>query len=313
MRLEKDNVFFKHLLFGFVTAIVLLVVTTLSADTVIDSVANGIEPADTVDARPVSESSRDRILPFGAGWAADRGIDLPLPFGASAFFIYMSRDLEVSDVRVQFGDRPPQNINDFATFAVSNRTTVGAVRVDAWVLPVLNLYALAGFTWTNSNLNARFTVDRMILPLPPVDIEVDQNSSVSGPYIGGGGTAVAGYGPWFVLADANYGRTKIDQLEGTINFWFLAARTGWSGKLGRNSWRAWAGAAYLDAARTLTAVVPTTTLGDVRVEIDQRPVNPWTAQVGGGLGVGKRYEILLEVGSNFDDAFLGVFSASIRF
>jgi len=278
----------------------------------VDSIASEIESVGTVEAQATPEPASNRILPLGAGWAVGRGIDLPLPFGASTFFIFMSRDIEVKDVRVAFEGHSQQSISDIASFAVRNRTTVGAVRVDAWILPLLNLYALAGFTWTSSNLNARFTIDRSILPRPPVEIEIDQDGEVSGPYFGGGATVVAGYGPWFVLADANYGRTELDDFEGAINFWFLAARTGWSGKISRNSWRAWAGAAYLAADRTLTAVVQSETLGEVRVEIDQRPANPWTTQIGGGLGMGKRYEIVLEAGSNFDDAFLGVLSATVR-
>jgi hypothetical protein len=54
-------------------------------------------------------------------------------------------------------------------------------------------------------------------------------------------------------------------------------------------------------------------LGTVRVEVDQRPVNPATLQAGGSIGIGKRWEVMVEVGSNFDDAFMGIFSASFRF
>jgi hypothetical protein len=295
------------------TAAYFLASNIASGKTATVTTSGSVEPADTIEVQTTSESGTDRLLPLGADWAREKGIDLPLPFGVGAFFILMSRDIEVTDVQIQFEGRPKESINDFASFAVRNSTTVGALRLDAWILPLLNLYAMAGYTWTNSNLNARFTIDRIILPRPPVVIEIEQDSRVAGPYFGGGGTVVAGYGRWFVLADANYGRTDLDEFEGSINFWFLAARTGWSGKAGRYSWRAWAGAAYLAADRTLTAVVDTESLGEVRVEIDQRPVNPWTAQLGGGLGVGKRFEMILEAGSNFNDAILGVLSAAFRF
>ena len=51
-------------------------------------------------------------------------------------------------------------------------------------------------------------------------------------------------------------------------------------------------------------------LGTVRVEVDQRPVNPLTLQAGGSVAITKRWELMVEVGSNFDDAFVGVFSAA---
>ena len=49
------------------------------------------------------------------------------------------------------------------------------------------------------------------------------------------------------------------------------------------------------------------------VDVDQRPVNPLTLQAGGSVSIGRRWDVLLELGSNFDDAFVGVFSAAYRF
>jgi hypothetical protein len=252
-------------------------------------------------------------LPLGAEWALERGIPLPLPFGIGATYVFMSRDIEVTDVRVKIGDRPPESISDFASFAVRNKTSVGALRLDAWVLPFLDLYLMAGYTWTNSNLLAKFTFDPVFPPGPPITVDVDQASKVSGPYFGGGATLVAGYRQWFVLFDGNYGRTSLDEFEGSIDFWFAALRTGWSGKGRGFGWRAWLGAMYLMAERTLTAVVDNQLLGPIEVAIDQRPANPWTAQLGGGLQVGRRWEVLLEVGSNFEDATIVVVSAAFRF
>jgi len=53
--------------------------------------------------------------------------------------------------------------------------------------------------------------------------------------------------------------------------------------------------------------------GETRVEVDQRAVNPTTIEVGGSLSFNRRWDILLELGTNFDDAFLAVTSVSYRF
>jgi hypothetical protein len=253
----------------------------------------------------------DRPLPWGAEWALARGIDLPNPFGASLFVVTMTRDIEVSDVRVTLPDNEPASIGDVASFAVRNNTTLAALKADAWIFPVLNLYVLAGHTWTDSKLDVAVTIDRVIGD--PVVLEASQDSEVGGPLLGAGATLVAGHGPWFILADANYNYSDIDALEGGIAAWFLSARTGWSGATRRGGWRAWIGAAYLKTDRTLTIRQDSPELGAVVVEVDQRPVVPLTYQVGGSLGIGKRWELLLEAGSNFDDAFVGVLSASFRF
>lgn len=254
---------------------------------------------------------RDRALPLGADWARERGIALPNPFGASLFAVYMSRDFEVADVRVTLPEDDPVSVSDVASFAVRNKTALAAVKLDAWVLPVLNVYALAGHTWTDTRLDATITLDRLIGD--PIVIEVTEDSEVGGPLLGCGLTMVAGSGSWFVMADANFNYSDIEAFDNGIAAWFLSGRTGWSGDVRGGFWRAWVGAAYLAADRTLTSSADAPPLGTVVVEIDQRPTHPTTVQVGGSLGLGKRWEIMLEVGSNFDDAFVGVFSATYRF
>jgi hypothetical protein len=278
-----------------ITACLLLAASPLSAQGSVDSTDTGLVG----------------WLPFAADWAREQGINVPLPFGAGINLVYMSRDIEVTDVNVQFLDQPPESISDFASFAVHNQTIISAVRLDAWVLPLLNIYGMAGYTATNSSLDARFTIDR---PLhPPEDVVINEQSRIGGPFIGGGATVVAGYGHWFVMGDGSYGYVSLDEFEGGIDYFFYSGRTGWSGTLDFGTWRSWIGFAYMMSEQTLTVIAPSEILGDIRVEIDQRPVNPWTAQIGAGVSVGKRWEFVAEVGSNFDDAFIGVFSGTFRF
>lgn len=253
----------------------------------------------------------DRPLPFGAEWALKRGIELPNPFGTGLFVVYMSRDFEVKDVRVTLPGDEPVSIADVASFDVRNHTALAAIKLDAWILPVLNVYGLAGHTWTDTRVDVAVTLDPILGG--PVVLDVTQDSEVGGPLVGVGATLVAGHGPWFVMADANFNYSDIDLFEEGIAAWFLSARTGWSGHTRQGAWRAWVGAAYLAADRTLTITETAPILGEVTVEVDQRPVDPLTYQAGGSLGFGRRWEAMLELGSNFDDAFVGVLSAAYRF
>jgi hypothetical protein len=257
------------------------------------------------------DSTWTHPLPLGASWALERGIDLPNPFGVGMFLITMRRDIEVYDVRVTLPGNEPTSISNVASFDVGNQTTLAALKLDAWILPLLNVYLLAGHTWTDTRLNVTVTVDRPVRD--DIVIEATQETKVGGPLVGGGATAVAGAGPWFIMADANGAYSAIEGFEGGIVAWFLSARTGWSGTIPWGSWRAWVGGAYLAADRTLAMTEQSAVLGTIHVEVDQRPVNPLTLQAGGSIGIGKRWEVMVEVGSNFDDAFVGVFSASFRF
>ena len=253
----------------------------------------------------------NRPLPLGAKWALRRGIDLPNPFGVGLFVVTMSRDIEVTDVRVSLPGGEPASVSDVGSFAVRNHTTLAALKFDAWLLPVLNVYGLAGYAATDSRLNAAITIDRILAP--PEIIQVTQDADVGGPLVGVGATAVAGYGPWFILTDANYNYSEIRELDDGLAAWFVSARTGWSGATRLGAWRAWVGAAWLATDRTLRISQESPALGTVLVEVDQQPLSPLTWQVGGGVSIGRRLEMLVEVGSNFDDAFLGVLSASFRF
>ena len=261
------------------------------------------------DLKPATE----KTMPLGWDWARDKGITLPSKYGVSLFYTYMTRDVKVTDVTVEILDQEPQSISDFSTFAVKNKTSIAAIKLDTWILPVLNVYVLAGYGSTDANLNANITIDRT-LPLPPVDIEIQTMMQVKGPYIGIGTTLVGGYKSWFIMADANYGETWPDMLNNSINVTMVSARTGFSGNIGDyHSLKAWVGAMYMDSKCTLEIKVPTDELGDVLVRVYQHPENPWTMQCGFMLSLSQRFDVMTELGTNFKDASISVLTASFRF
>ena len=262
-----------------------------------------------------TETDNNRILPFWSDWAKQQGIDLPLPFGIAANYIFMSRDVDVTDVTVQFLNRAPESINDFTSFAVRNNTSVAAVKFDAWILPLLNVYVSVGYASTIAKMNANITIERSILPLPPVELDIETETKIADLYWGVGSTLVAGYKSWFIMADANYGSTSPDELNNSIDFTFLSARSGFAGNLGQeNSMKAWLGAAYLFSTTTLEITVPSgSSLGDVLVKIEQQPVNPWTFHSGFMISLNKRFDFMAELGTNFKDASIAVLSTTFRF
>lgn len=272
--------------------------------------------AQTIDSTKIKSNDTDnnRILPFWSDWAKQQGIDLPLPFGVSANYIFMSRDVDVTNVTVEFQDRAPESINDFTSFAVRNKTSVAAVKFDAWILPLLDVYVSVGYANTNANMNANIIIDRPIRPLPPVELDVETQTKVQGPYLGFGSTLVAGYKTWFVMADANYGKTWPDEINNSIDFTFLSARSGFAGKLGQNNlMKVWLGAAYLFSTTTLQITAPSESLGDILIKIEQHPVNPWTFHSGFMITLDDRFDFMAELGTNFKDASISVLNVSYRF
>lgn len=263
-------------------------------------------------AGPSGEESEPKAAsPWQRGWYEARSIELPRRFGVAMNFIFMERDIEVTDVTVKVGNRPPESISDRANFDVANRTTLSMMRFDAWVLPFLDLYAMAGQARTDTSLVASFEIAPPIGD--PIPVVVEQNSRVDGPLYGGGATLVVGHGAFFAMLDANYSRSDLDLFDGTIDALLLSGRVGWFRDTGLGQWRVWTGLMYLDSSRTLTITTDIPVFGPTEVEVEQRPVNPTTLELGGSLSINRHWEILVEVGSNFDDAFLTVVSGSYRF
>lgn len=243
-------------------------------------------------------------------WYEEQGVELPLQYGVGFSLIYMDRAIEVTDVVVSLPGRP-ESIRDFADFEVQNETTLSLLKLDAWVLPFLNVYGMLGQTRTDTAVSVSFEYDP---PLgPPEQVEVVSRQKVDGPLYGVGATLVYGGEHWFCMSDANFSRSDLDVFEGSIEAWYLSSRIGLHGTYDRLKYQTWVGLAYLASARTLGITQELPVLGEFTVEIDQRPVNPWNVAIGASLNFNRHWEGLLELGSNFSDATVIVFSAAYRF
>ena len=249
--------------------------------------------------------------PLRRGSYAEQGIELPRPFGIGINFIFMERDIAVTDVTVAVAGRPPESISDRAAFDVRNRTLLSMVRFDAWVLPFLDVYLMAGQTRTDTSLTTAFFIQPPIGD--PIPVEIETNQKVSGPLFGGGATLVYGGDAWFAMVDGNYSQSDLDTFNGKLDAWFFSARAGWHRTTPGRQIRAWGGVAYLDSKRTLSITAELPILGTANVDVEQEPVDPVTYELGGSLSLNRRWDVMLEIGSNFDDAFLTVISGSYRF
>jgi hypothetical protein len=72
-----------------------------------------------------------------------------------------------------------------------------------------------------------------------------------------------------------------------------------------------AGAVYIDSMRLKLKKIPT--CWEKCLFVEQHPVNPWTYQCGFLIGVGKKFEFMTELGSNFEDASIIVLNLAYRF
>ncbi|NJO55359.1 MAG: hypothetical protein HC834_02265 [Rhodospirillales bacterium] len=64
------------------------------------------------------------FLPLMAGEATSRGYELPLPFGLSAIYNFIERDIQVDDLRLGLDGGSPQSVSRFVDLGSDSRVNV---------------------------------------------------------------------------------------------------------------------------------------------------------------------------------------------
>ena len=95
------------------------------------------------------------VLPFLADAAVKRGYELPLPLGISAVFYYVERDIEITDIRVGINGAPLQSVSHFLDLGSTSHVSVALSRLDAWLLPFLDVYGLLGYVSNTTTTRER--------------------------------------------------------------------------------------------------------------------------------------------------------------
>ena len=188
-------------------------------------------------------------LPFGKSLAA--GHELPLPIGVSGNVFYLEQNLTSKSISLDIPPLPlpggplllPPGL-PAQTTNLESRATSTTAKIDAWLLPFLNVYGVAGYVDGETNAQG-FSVGGLppeVASLLPSSFSV----AYSGPVYGGGATLAAGFGNYFVSLDANYTESDLDIGDSTIEAFTVTPRIGINGSLGDLSGTLYIGAQYQD-------------------------------------------------------------------
>jgi hypothetical protein len=278
--------------------------------------AFGTGPEQDAAASPASEAAageRNAIFPLMAEEALKRGYELPLPYGGALVLTGLSnREIEVTDVRLDLDGVPLAPDADFVNLGSSSDVFNANLKFDIFVLPFLNVYALLGYVYNQSDTTARIT---LTTPGPgggDVVFERTITSELDG-VIGGLGFALAGgYGNFFLVADASYIQSDLgfdDNFSATI----ATVRAGYRGTVGTLPLQTWLGVGSWDTAAT--AIGHTDLPGGVRFtfEADQRPHTKWMYDVGANFEFSKKFQLVADVGFDFEGGYLLVLGPTWRF
>jgi len=262
-----------------------------------------------------------RALPFLAQKVIDLGFDLPNPYGVALIGARIRQDLVLQDLEVSIGggEREPIDWVDFGAPS-AEQSTVQA-KVDAWVFPFMNVYAVAGRIDGQASLELGVPGDKLleflglgVLCDPPIGQPVDicrrtlntkARPKYQGSNVGIGINLAMGWDRFFVTIPMTYVWSDVDLVDTTIEALNISPRIGVTGDVGEMGViAAFVGATYLDAQIDLTGSFSFDTsgvpgLGDettLDFKLNQRNKDKWNYVVGANWDVSKRWSVMVEAG-----------------
>jgi hypothetical protein len=268
--------------------------------------------ADDRGAATDGDDGASRMLPFMADEARARGYELPLPFGAALVITRLGgRDIAVDDVRIS-SDASPQSVSDFVDLGSTSDVFNANLKFDAWLLPFLNIYALVGYVHNESDTHALITLPR---PGPvPGDVQIERNVSteLDGMVGGVGMTLAAGYQDFFMVGDASYIKSDLG-FDDNFDALIATIRAGWNGRFGDLPLQLWLGAGNWDTAATAKGHIDLDDGTRLTFEADQRPEQYWMYDIGTQLELSKRWQVVLDLGADFEGGYFAVVAPTFRY
>ncbi len=172
-----------------------------------------------------NKNTSSSLLPFFSEVA--EGYDLPAPYGVGVNHMAIRQGIQVDSIRfsgMKLGSLPVDRLVDIRAGRTRQKSHTETLRLDAWVLPFMNVYGVAGRTKGHSVSDVSIRTPVFTGGAFPQNLRF--RLDYKGMTLGGGTTLVAGTDNWFTSLDMNYTQTRFDVLDGHINAMTLTPRGG---------------------------------------------------------------------------------------
>jgi hypothetical protein len=256
------------------------------------------------------------FLPLKKELAGDA--DLPLPFGIGITGYSQEQDMLTDSISVSalnaivagidplvvVGD--PTSMVDTTTLSLSadkieSDVDVRLVRLDAWILPFLNIYGVGGKVKGDNKVigtthATSAAVTAALTNFPPISYEGD--------VYGGGGILAYSKGRWWGTLDYSYTEADLDISASEITTHTISPRIGTTGKIGNLKGSIWIGGMHQDVDEHQLGTVPFPP-ATVDYDVKQHAEEEWNFLVGGSLNLTKHIEIAAEGGFGDREQVMG--------
>ena len=229
---------------------------------------------------------------------------LPLPYGLSVNYTYLSEDLSIRnfDVRVN-GNPVPSSLVSLTK--LQQRTQAETFRADAWLLSFLDLYGIGGFVNGTANdfhinLNQAQIASNpsyliLLQNLPPDLLSSGLSVDYHGTVYGFGAMLGGGYGPFFYSYDVNYTWTNVNRLKTSVDTLIQEVRIRYKMDALGNKVSIFTGASNEDIKARQSG---TYSLSGTNLEysLEARSEHPWNALIGSELEFTPHWNLTLQDG-----------------
>lgn len=212
-----------------------------------------------------------------------QGIELPRAFGIGVTVYNQTQEYDIQRLEVGLPGLDPSVLSDLQ---VDNDTSSYHLRLDYWLLPFLNVFALGG------HIDGTTTVDLagidIGLPVPLSNLTVEYQGTV----YGAGAVLAGGWDDWFVTVEYNYTRTHLDVATSSVKAWVAMPVIGYRVKGGA----IWAGGMYQDTQEHHEGTFELPYVGEVPFDVDLTQKTSWSYLVGGTAAFSEHWLMILQGG-----------------
>jgi len=255
----------------------------------------------------------ESMLPFFAQDVIMSGYDLPIPFGISLIYAKVKQDMRLTDLSLGFNGSEKVDIEFISFDTITSDTSTPHLKLDAWVLPFMNVFAtvgkLSGSVDINFSIDGNKALDQLgtdcSVKRKPLEcylladkrIEVEEQSSLVGTSYSVGTVFVGGWNSYFIAVPITFSWSKMDRDTSgyVIN---VLPRVGKKFQLNNgSSFALYAGTSYLTSRLMLTGSQPIDDSGEsFEYQIKQENTDKWMGLVGGNYSIKEGWSLAFEYG-----------------
>ena len=273
----------------------------------------------------------DRKLPFLAQQVVDKGYDLPLPYGIGLTYANVDQEMLLDKLQVGINGRDKEPFEFVAFENASSQSDSFNLKVDAWLFPFMNVYALVGkiegkapmdVLLDGNDMLTHLGIDCTGFPPNPLCAILEDETYVlpieadySGISYGVGTVFAGGWNNWFVTLPLSFTYADMEGKDTEGIATTVTPRFGRVFNAGNyGNFALYAGGNYLNTELTITGTVvdPTNTL-EIDYTIDQDNKDKWNIVTGANWDINKRWSIAAEYNGYIGSREAIIISIGTRF